>query len=52
MAVPSVVTEKVCVDRRRQWRYAGNVRFSPAVSMAVGVFTAPVRWLRRRRVAS
>jgi hypothetical protein len=49
---PSVQTEKVCVDRRRQWRYIGNVRFSPAVSMVVGVVTAPVRWLRRSRVVS
>ena len=49
---PSVVTEKVCVDRRRQWRHIGNVRYSPAVSMAVGVVTAPARWLRRRRPAA
>jgi hypothetical protein len=51
MAEPSVVTQKVCVDRRRQWRYVGNVRFSPAVSMAIGAVTAPVRWLRRRRAS-
>ena len=51
VAEPSVSTEKICVDRRRQWRYVGNVRYSPAVSMGIGVLTAPVRWLRRRRAA-
>ncbi len=45
---PKVETEKICVDRRRQWRYVGNVRHSPAVSMAFATVTAPVRWLRRR----
>ena len=49
VAEPVVAFEKVCIDRRRQWRYVGNVRYSPAVSMAVGVLTAPARWLRRRR---
>jgi hypothetical protein len=51
VAEPTVSTEKVCVDRRRQWRYVGNVRYSPAVSMAIGVVTAPARWLRRRRAS-
>jgi hypothetical protein len=51
VAEPSVSTERICVDRRRQWRYVGNVRYSPALSMARGVLTAPVRWLRRRRAA-
>jgi hypothetical protein len=46
---PVVVTKKLCVDRRRQWRYVRNMRFSPAVSMARGTVTAPARWLRRRR---
>lgn len=51
VAEPTVATEKICVDRRRQWRYIGNVRYSPAVSMAIGVVTAPARWLRKRRAA-
>jgi hypothetical protein len=46
---PLVSAQKLCVDRRRQWRYAGNVRHSAAVNMAVGTVTAPVRWARRRR---
>ena len=48
---PVVERTVVCVDRQRQWRYVRNVRYSPVVSMAVGVVTAPVRWLRRRRAA-
>jgi hypothetical protein len=49
---PVVETTKVCVDKRRQWKHAGNVRHSAAVHMAVGTVTAPVRWVRRRRVTS
>jgi hypothetical protein len=46
---PSVESSRVCVDKRRQWKYAGNVRHSPALNMAVATITAPVRWVRRRR---
>ena len=46
---PVVETQRMCVDRRRQWKYAGNVRHSAAVLMAVGTATAPARWVRRRR---
>jgi len=49
VASPVIETRKVCVDKRRQWRYVRNVRFSPAVSMARDTVTAPARWLRRRR---
>jgi hypothetical protein len=49
---PTVEVQKVCVDRRRQWRYARNVRFSPAVHMAVSTITAPARWIRGGRHAS
>jgi hypothetical protein len=49
---PSVDTTKVCVDRRRQWRYVRNLRHSPAISMAIGTVTAPARWLRRRGTGS
>ncbi len=51
VAQPAVETQRVCVDRRRQWRYVRNLRHSPALSMAVGALTAPARWLRRRRAA-
>jgi hypothetical protein len=46
---PTISAEVVCVDRRRQWRYVRNLRFSPAISMAIGTLTAPIRWWRRRR---
>ena len=49
---PVIEAEKICVDRRRQWRYVRNLRHSAAVNMAVGTVTAPVRWVRRRRAAS
>lgn len=45
---PEVQAQKICVDRRRQWRYVRNLRFSAAFLMPLGVVTAPARWLRRR----
>lgn len=52
LAEPVVETTKVCVDRRRQWRYARNLTHSPALNMAVSTATAPARWVRRRRSVS
>ena len=52
VAEPGVSSIKVCVDKRRQWRYARNVRGSIIISTAMGTVTAPVRWLRRRRATS
>jgi hypothetical protein len=51
VAEPVVESQKICVDRRRQWRYVRNLRHSAAVNMAVGTVTAPARWIRRRRRA-
>ena len=48
VAAPAVQAQKVCVDKRRQWRYARNLRHSAAVNMAIATVTAPARWLRRR----
>lgn len=42
-------TTSLCVDRRRQWRYAGNVRRSVAFRSALHTVGAPIRWLRRAR---
>lgn len=42
-------TTVVCVDRRRQWRYAGNLRHSVAFRSALHTAAAPVRWLRQGR---
>ncbi len=50
VAAPVVEITRTCVDRRRQWRYFGNVRHSPAVNMTLATITAPVRWVRRRRL--
>jgi len=51
LAAPTVSSTKVCVDKRRQWRYVRNIRGSIIISTAVGTVTAPARWLRRRRAA-
>ncbi len=51
VVAPVIEAQKVCVDRRRQWRYVRNLRHSAAVNMAVGTVTAPARWVRRRRAA-
>ena len=52
VSAPVVDSQKVCVDKRRQWHYVRNVRHSAAVNMAVGTVTAPARWVRRRRASS
>jgi hypothetical protein len=46
---PVVETKRVCVDKRRQWKYVRNVRYSPVLTTTVSTVTAPVRWVRRRR---
>ncbi len=51
VANPAVTSVKICVDKRRQWRYVRNLRHSPVVSMPLALLTAPVRWFRRRRSA-
>ena len=43
-----VETEVVCVDRRRQWRYARNVRYNSGFRSVLHTLTAPLRSLRRR----
>jgi hypothetical protein len=43
-----VETEIVCVDRRRQWRRAGNVRYNAGLRAAMHTAGAPLRVLRRR----
>jgi hypothetical protein len=48
VAQPTIETTKVCVDRRRQWRYIRNIRYSAAISTVVGTVKAPARWVRRR----
>jgi hypothetical protein len=45
----TVETEIVCVDRRRQWRYAGNVRHNAGMRGTLHTLSAPIRLIRRRR---
>jgi plastocyanin len=40
---PQVDTTVVCVDRRRQWRRAGNLRHDAALHTAAHLLAAPVR---------
>ena len=43
----TVVTESVCVDRRRQWRRATNVWRNAGIRSAIHTVTAPARLLVR-----
>ena len=45
---PKVETQIVCIDKRRQWRRAGNVRNSATLRTARDTLTAPFRWIGRR----
>jgi hypothetical protein len=47
VAEPQVESQVVCVDRRRQWSKAGNLRHNAAVRTFVWTLGTPVRWLRR-----
>ena len=44
---PAVETRIVCVDRRRQWQYARNIRYSASLRSITRMLTAPARWIRR-----
>ena len=48
VATPEVEARIVCIDRKRQWRHAGNVRNSATLRTARHALTAPVRWITRR----
>ena len=45
---PEVEMRGTCVDRRRQWRRAGNVWHSAAIRSGLYTMTAPMRAVRRR----
>lgn len=47
-ADPKVDVQVVCIDRKRQWRHAGNIRNSATLRTARHTITAPVRWITRR----
>ena len=46
---PIVVTQVVCIDKRRQWRYARNLRNSASIRTFRRNLGAPVRLLTGRR---
>ena len=47
-AEPAVVSEAVCIDKRRQWRQASNIRNSITLRTMRHTLTAPVRWITGR----
>jgi hypothetical protein len=49
VAEPAVQTTVACVDRRRQWRNAGNLWHNAGARTAVYTLATPLRKLRRAR---
>jgi hypothetical protein len=49
VAEPAVDVVVVCVDPRRQWRHAANLRNSITLRTVGRTLTAPVRWITGRR---
>ena len=49
VAAPVVTTSAVCVDRRRQWRHAGNVWHNAGIRSALHALGTPLRSLRLSR---
>jgi hypothetical protein len=48
VAEPIVDTQRVCVDKSRQWRFVRNLKHSATIDSMIATATAPVRWVRRR----
>jgi hypothetical protein len=48
VAEPTVETQKVCVDKGRQWRFVRNLKHSATIDSMIATVTAPVRWVTRR----
>jgi hypothetical protein len=44
---PEIETRIICVDRRRQWSNARNIRQNAAVHSTLYAVSRPFRWLRR-----
>ena len=47
-APTEVASERVLVDRRRNWSQAKNVWKNAAIGSGFYLFSAPIRWVRRR----
>lgn len=48
-ATGTPTTEQICVDSRRQWRHAGNIRHNSAIRSGLWMMTHPRRMFRRAR---
>ena len=48
-ATGTPTTEQVCVDPKRQWRHAGNVRHNSAIRSGIWMMTHPHRMFRRAK---
>lgn len=46
---PAVVSEVVCIDKRRQWRQATNIRNSITLRTMRRALATPLRWISGRR---
>ena len=49
---PTVDTQRVCVDKSRQWRFVRNLKHSATIDSMIATATAPIRWVRRRTGSS
>jgi hypothetical protein len=45
---PIVETQKICVDKSRQWRFVRNLKHSATIDSMIATVTAPARWVTRR----
>ena len=43
-----VEQDAVCIDSRRQWRQAGNIRYNAGIRSAMYMVAAPLRWARSK----
>jgi hypothetical protein len=48
VAEPIIDTQRVCVDKSRQWRFVRNLKHSAIIDSTIATVTAPVRWVTRR----
>ena len=48
-ATGTPTTEQLCVDPKRQWRQAGNIRHNSAIRSGLWMMTHPHRMFRRAR---
>jgi hypothetical protein len=42
-----VETSRVCIDKKRQWGRAGNIRHNAAIRTTLYYLSAPIRWAKR-----